>query len=357
MPEAAAKTEVVDCGVDLERFSPRDSREARAEVGWVGDGTGFLCLGALSERKNVLRLARAFEQRGEGTLTFVGDGPLRAALAGRPGIELAGRVAHDEVPAWIAASDVVCQPSLVEPFGLATLEAMASARSVVATRMGGPPEFVTPESGVLVDPEDDHALTRRSPRLPRFHVPTSRPALLPAITTSSCRRHGWRRFSSEPFEIGEPDLDQRTNRVLEARIPRHRESLLVRLADLLGRNALLQPVVAGDEQLLDPARVHRPQADDIAAATLARVPWLQIFAVIQVLLSAFLVTLVLMHSGREAGMGGLGFTPHSQGERTSWSGTSPVSRWPSRAYSRSTRSSCTTFSRRITFGSRWWRNW
>ena len=42
-------------------------------------------------------------------------------------------------------------------------------------------------------------------------------------------------------------------------------------------------------------------------------PWLQISAVIQVLLSAALVTLVLMHSGREAGMGGLGFTPHSQG--------------------------------------------
>ncbi len=42
-------------------------------------------------------------------------------------------------------------------------------------------------------------------------------------------------------------------------------------------------------------------------------PWLQISAVVQVLLSAALVTLVLMHSGREAGMGGLGFTPHSQG--------------------------------------------
>ena len=42
-------------------------------------------------------------------------------------------------------------------------------------------------------------------------------------------------------------------------------------------------------------------------------PWLQISAVIQVLLSAFVIVLVLMHSGREAGMGGLGFTPHSQG--------------------------------------------
>ncbi|OFW72539.1 MAG: preprotein translocase subunit SecG [Actinobacteria bacterium RBG_16_68_12] len=45
----------------------------------------------------------------------------------------------------------------------------------------------------------------------------------------------------------------------------------------------------------------------------ATIPWLQISAVFQVLLCAFLITLVLMHSGREAGMGGLGFTPHSQG--------------------------------------------
>ena len=41
--------------------------------------------------------------------------------------------------------------------------------------------------------------------------------------------------------------------------------------------------------------------------------WLQISAVIQVLLSAVLVVLVLMHSGRDAGFGGMGFTPASQG--------------------------------------------
>jgi glycosyltransferase involved in cell wall biosynthesis len=158
VPEAEEKTEVVDCGVDLDRFAPRDAEAARHELGWSGRGTAFLCIGTLSERKNVLRLARAFEQRGEGTLTFVGDGPLREALAGRSGIRLVGRVEHDAVPTWMAASDVVCQPSIQEPFGLATLEAMASARSVVATSVGGPPEFVTPEAGVLVDPLDEHAL-------------------------------------------------------------------------------------------------------------------------------------------------------------------------------------------------------
>lgn len=38
-----------------------------------------------------------------------------------------------------------------------------------------------------------------------------------------------------------------------------------------------------------------------------------VFAVLQVLIGAALVTLVLMHSGREAGFGGIGFTPASQG--------------------------------------------
>jgi glycosyltransferase involved in cell wall biosynthesis len=158
LPQARGKVEVIDCGVDLERFVPADAVAARDALGWETDGTAFLCLGGLSERKNVLRLARAFERRGEGTLTFVGDGPLRGALEGRERIRVIGRVPHEDVPTWIAGADVVCQPSLTEPFGLATLEAMASARSVVTTTIGGPPEFVTAESGVLVDPLDHDAL-------------------------------------------------------------------------------------------------------------------------------------------------------------------------------------------------------
>ena len=39
----------------------------------------------------------------------------------------------------------------------------------------------------------------------------------------------------------------------------------------------------------------------------------QVLAVLQVLLSAGLVTLILMHSGRDTGFGGIGFTPASQG--------------------------------------------
>src|SRR5207237_8824224 len=89
---------------------------------------------------------------------FVGDGPLRGRLEGRRKIEIVGGINHDEVPSRIAAARVVCQPSLVEPFGQALLEGMACGRPVVATRIGGPPEFVPAGAGVLVDPLDVGAL-------------------------------------------------------------------------------------------------------------------------------------------------------------------------------------------------------
>jgi glycosyltransferase involved in cell wall biosynthesis len=150
VPEARGKTEVVSSGVDLEQFTVAPA---------LAGPPRFLCVGALEERKNVVRLAEAFTRLGEGTLTYAGDGSLRARLEGRDGIELRGRVPHDEVARLLADSHVLCQPSLLEPLGQALLEGMASGRSVVATRIGGPPEFVPPGAGVLVDPLDVDGLT------------------------------------------------------------------------------------------------------------------------------------------------------------------------------------------------------
>jgi glycosyltransferase involved in cell wall biosynthesis len=79
-------------------------------------------------------------------------------------------VPHAEIPVLLGESHVLCQPSLIEPLGQALLEGMAAGRSVVATRIGGPPEFVPPEAGVLVDPLDVDALVdalRRAAALPR----------------------------------------------------------------------------------------------------------------------------------------------------------------------------------------------
>jgi glycosyltransferase involved in cell wall biosynthesis len=165
LPAARGKTEVVNSGVDLDRFRVLSREHDR------DGGPRFVCVGGLTERKNVVRLADAFARVGRGRLTFVGDGPLRSQLEGRADVCITGRVPHDDVPAWIAAADVVCAPSLLEPFGQSILEAMACGRSVVATRVGGPPEFVPHEAGVLVDPLDEAGLVRALEQASTYPIP------------------------------------------------------------------------------------------------------------------------------------------------------------------------------------------
>jgi len=167
------QVEVIDCGVDLERFRERDGAALRHELGWRGEPPFFLSVGSLSERKNVLRLAEAWARLGRGSLAFVGDGPLRNELEARRGVKVVGAVAHERVGDWIGACDVLCQPSLVEPFGQALLEAMASERPVVATRVGGPPEFVGPEAGVLVDPESVDSIATGMEAAARLPIPNA----------------------------------------------------------------------------------------------------------------------------------------------------------------------------------------
>ena len=141
-----------------------------------------------------MRLAEAFERYGRGSLVYVGDGPQRIDLVARRGVHLTGRIPHDDVPGWIAACDVLCQPSLLEPFGQAALEAMAMGKSVVATREGGPPEFVTPEAGVLVDPTDTSAIAAALARAAALPAPN-------AAGRAIAARHDVRRQAARMAEL------------------------------------------------------------------------------------------------------------------------------------------------------------
>jgi glycosyltransferase involved in cell wall biosynthesis len=97
---------------------------------------------------------------GELTLTIAGDGPLRAMLERRvrrrdlsASVHFRGFV--DDLDAFYAGLDLYVQPSRHEGFGLACLEALRHRLPVVATAVGGHPEFLRHgQGGVLVEPQE-----------------------------------------------------------------------------------------------------------------------------------------------------------------------------------------------------------
>jgi len=75
-------------------------------------------------------------------------------------------------------------------FGQATLEGMAMERNVVATTVGGPPEFVPPEAGVLADPHDPEALAVALEQA--ASLPSPNPAARAAAAEHDVRRQAAR---------------------------------------------------------------------------------------------------------------------------------------------------------------------
>lgn len=159
----APRVSVVQNGVDIERIATADGRRGREILDATGVGRGpvLVCAAALHPRKNHATLLRAISMlrrtHPDAQLVLLGDGPLRAALAGQTVREgLHGSVHllgfHDAPLDVIAAGDLYVQPSLEEGFGLAVVEAMALGRPIVASDVGGMRYTVTPDVGVRLDP-------------------------------------------------------------------------------------------------------------------------------------------------------------------------------------------------------------
>lgn len=82
-------------------------------------------------------------------LLIIGDGPLKNKLENlvkdlqlEDKITFAGSVDFDDLPSYYAMADVFCRPSISEGFGNVFVEAMAQNVPVVATPVGGIPDFL-----------------------------------------------------------------------------------------------------------------------------------------------------------------------------------------------------------------------
>jgi glycosyltransferase involved in cell wall biosynthesis len=151
-------------GVDGGVFAPGDRREARVGLGLPPDRRLVGYVGRLSQEKGPDVLVEAMSELARldplADAALIGAGPLEPALRARiEALGLAGRVrlvghrGHDELPRWLRAFDVLCLPSRREGCPNVILEALASGRPVVAAQVGGVPELLRKDNGLLVPAE------------------------------------------------------------------------------------------------------------------------------------------------------------------------------------------------------------
>ncbi|WP_243040992.1 glycosyltransferase family 4 protein [Dyella sedimenti] len=166
----AARVHVLYNGVDPALFHPGDRARARAKLSLPSGAPLILYVGNLKASKGCDDLLEAFpavlDAQPGAHLVFVGDGPsgmpLReraAALGCLHRVSWAGKVAHGQLAGWFRAADLLCLPSHNEGVPNVVLEAMACGTPVVASRVGGIPEVVPGDAGILVPPRDRAALS------------------------------------------------------------------------------------------------------------------------------------------------------------------------------------------------------
>jgi glycosyltransferase involved in cell wall biosynthesis len=174
----AGRWVIVPSGIDVERFgTPPPAADAKAALGLDPTRPVVGTVGRLEARKghdHFLAAAQVMLARANGLrpqVLIVGDGPLRAQLAARAAqLGVAASVtftgALTDVRGALGAMDVFVLPSHAEGMSNALLEAMAAARPVVATAVGGTREaFDGDRTGVLVPAGDADALAGEVLRL------------------------------------------------------------------------------------------------------------------------------------------------------------------------------------------------
>jgi len=180
------KVEVLLAGVDIDEFSPEiDTGDIRERYGFEGRVT-ILFTGRIVPYKGVEYLVRAADivvnDFGYKKALFLLVGPLaehetdRAQYADyianifsfikdsglEANVKLTGAVPYGDLTRLLAAGDIFVLPSLAEFFPLVVCEAMASAKPVIGTRVGGIPDQIKDGwNGYLVEPANEHQLAEK----------------------------------------------------------------------------------------------------------------------------------------------------------------------------------------------------
>jgi glycosyltransferase involved in cell wall biosynthesis len=170
----AAKFRVIQNGIDAGRFRRPAAGEAaalRRSLGIADHGPVIASVGRLAAEKGhadlIEAMARVAALKPSAVLLIIGDGPRRSDLEARAralGLHAVVRFLglRADVAEILSQVDIFALASRYESFGLAILEAMAAAKPVVATRVGGIPLLVEDgETGWLVPPRSPGDLAEK----------------------------------------------------------------------------------------------------------------------------------------------------------------------------------------------------
>lgn len=155
-------THVIRNGVDLQRFSVVDRKEARESLKLACEGLLLLSVGNLVELKGHHLTIRMLAEFPDARLIIVGTGSMRseleqlaASLGVAERVMFAGQQPNESLKMWFSAADALILASSREGWANVLLESMACGTPVVATRVNGTPEVVaSPVAGRLADVRD-----------------------------------------------------------------------------------------------------------------------------------------------------------------------------------------------------------
>lgn len=143
-------------------FKPISREEAREKLGIPVEGRVILSVGSLIEVKGheyLIKALKIVKERGYDFSTYlVGEGHLKGRLRelisslGLEEVRLVGPRPHSEIPLWMNAADLFVLPSLREGLPTVMLEALACGTPFLGTKVGGIPEVIGEEVGMLVEP-------------------------------------------------------------------------------------------------------------------------------------------------------------------------------------------------------------
>lgn len=163
------KIKVIDNGIDIERFNKEIlTKNIKREFGINENVKVVGTIGSLKFEKGHTFLLRAAKEilniNKDVKFLFVGDGPLRKILEDETknlGIEkdIIFTGLRNDIPELLSIMDIFVLPSVKEGLPMVILEAMASKKPVIATKVGGIPKVINnEENGILVEPKDVSAL-------------------------------------------------------------------------------------------------------------------------------------------------------------------------------------------------------